>query len=149
MDMLLNCIAYRFHFEEWPTRLELGPDALRPLKARLSEENFARLRGLFDRVTLASDPDDVHSRTEIRFSGPSGAFPVAGGPGFPALRTKAELDKWNRCEAETRTRLFGQQPRKPPGGVSRSLPTALDNGQRSPRKLLRVVVARLLGRKSK
>jgi hypothetical protein len=29
----------------------------------------------------------------------------------------------------------------------RPLPTALDNGQRSPRKLLRAVVARLLGRK--
>jgi hypothetical protein len=27
------------------------------------------------------------------------------------------------------------------------MPTALDNGQRSPRKLLRAVVARLLGRK--
>jgi hypothetical protein len=26
------------------------------------------------------------------------------------------------------------------------MPTALDNGQRSPRKLLRAVVARLLGR---
>jgi len=31
----------------------------------------------------------------------------------------------------------------------RPLPTALDNGQRSPRKLLRAVVAQLLGRKSK
>ena len=29
----------------------------------------------------------------------------------------------------------------------RPLPTALDNGRRSPRKLLRAVVARLLGRK--
>jgi len=27
------------------------------------------------------------------------------------------------------------------------MPTALDNGRRSPRKLLRAVVARLLGRK--
>jgi hypothetical protein len=27
------------------------------------------------------------------------------------------------------------------------MPTALDNGQRSPRKLLRAVIARLLGRK--
>jgi hypothetical protein len=27
------------------------------------------------------------------------------------------------------------------------LPSALDNGQRSPRKLLRAVIARLLGRK--
>jgi hypothetical protein len=27
------------------------------------------------------------------------------------------------------------------------LPTALDNGQRSPRKLLRAAIARLLGRK--
>jgi len=27
------------------------------------------------------------------------------------------------------------------------MPTALDNGQRSPRKLLRAVIARLLGKK--
>ena len=30
--------------------------------------------------------------------------------------------------------------------VREKMPTALDNGQRSPRKLLRAVIARLLGR---
>jgi hypothetical protein len=105
LDMTLYCATYRFHYGEWPTRLELGPDAVRALKPRLSEANFARLRELFDLVTLASDPDDPRSRVLIRFSGPPGAVPVPDGPGFPALKTKAELDAWNRCEAETRARL--------------------------------------------
>jgi hypothetical protein len=34
------------------------------------------------------------------------------------------------------------------GAADQATPTALDNGRRSPRKLLRAVVARLLGRKA-
>jgi hypothetical protein len=40
------------------------------------------------------------------------------------------------------------RPRCNLGMAGRRMPTSLDNGRRSPRKLLRAVVARLFGRKS-
>jgi hypothetical protein len=59
------------------------------------------------------------------------------------------------CETQPALRQFRQyervrraaRNRVGPHGVARVTPTALDNGRRSPRKLLRAVVARLLGRK--
>jgi hypothetical protein len=107
VEMHWRCAGYRFRYGEWPTRLELGPHALRALKRVLSAESFARLGELFEVVTLASRSDDVRSQLEMRFSGAAGAVSDAEGY-LPILKTKEKGDQWEKCLLETRASLLNE-----------------------------------------
>jgi hypothetical protein len=107
VEMHWRCAAYRLRYGEWPTRLEVGPEALRALKWTVSAEFFVGLSELFEIVTLASRSDDVHSQLEMRFFGAAGA--VSGEEGYlPRLKTIEEADEWDRCLLETQAWLLNE-----------------------------------------
>jgi hypothetical protein len=117
VEMHWRCAAYRLRYGEWPTRLEVGPEALRALKWTVSAEFFVGLSELFEIVTLASRSDDVHSQLEMRFFGAAGA--VSGEEGYlPRLKTIEEADEWtavcwrHRHGSSTRWKAGGSSCRR-------------------------------------
>jgi len=153
------------HFRLFPpasdARTCLEPDSRAHPRPSRSAENVVHKRGFVAAVAgidaqgkagvrMAGEGVPASSRAargqspgERRTSG--GASARRGGPPHPRVRRHPSRPRARGARKSVQahrsaSRLKWRQPRI-------AMPTALDNGRRSPRKLLRAVVARLLGRK--
>jgi hypothetical protein len=72
IEIALRCATYRFHHEQWPTRLEIGPSALWALARELSVDRFKGVVRRLEIVVPEGWDDDPLSQYRTNVSGEAG-----------------------------------------------------------------------------
>jgi hypothetical protein len=101
VEIVLRCATYRFHHEQWPTRLEIGPYSLWALARELGRDHFMGVVKRLEIVLPEGWGDDLSSQMQIDVSGEAGR--VASEELIPRpFETQADGERWRRYAEEAR-----------------------------------------------